>query len=326
MEITGIQETAQFLSVAINGTETFFRITGKLGNWTFEKLQALILLIWHTGQKKAHELKPGEVNIRKLMNICGEKREKLGLIQIDDAIMDDFVNFAKKNKITYSIMADANSTDGKKEIVYSESQAAAFQVFLKRYHEHARPYSFDEYTENARSEDLAAMSEELDMDMKADAKRQDINSEKKAGEKIYVVPADKKDIVYQTETEVYFTVDAGDSGHTAVVMLDKNDILKDNSGNYYAKLKGGSEYKIYMQDADEPGGLQDIKTGTVKVSAAPDVADMFARQFVKRKSQSDREEPVSGKTYSFRNEKGQTMTAEFARESAKKKNQPSKVR
>ena len=157
MEMTGVAEAAQFINVSINGTETILKLTGSFVHFTGHEIKELLLLLMAKHKENTHnkELKPGEVKISDLMKECNKNKEQLGVIQMDERITDEFVKYCKDNKLSYSFLYDANKTDTFCEAVYRGGQTAAFEPFLASRYPLARPYSLEEYKQNATVEGFA---------------------------------------------------------------------------------------------------------------------------------------------------------------------------
>lgn len=154
METTGIQEAAQVVSIIINGAESFLRLTGSFARFTGHELKQLFtfLLAQHKEKLADPNRLEGEVLLKDLFARCNKSHEKMGLMQIDERIQEDFELYARENGLTYSYLYDANKNDGKKEIVYREGQSLAFEAFITSKNPLAKAYSFDEYLDNATPE------------------------------------------------------------------------------------------------------------------------------------------------------------------------------
>lgn len=154
MEMTGVAEAAQFINVSINGTETILKLTGSFVHFTGHELKELIKFFM--AQHKAHThnkaLKPGEVKIADMMDICSKNHEQLGCIQLDLRIKDEFIQFCNDNGLSYSFLLDVNKNDNFEEVIYRGSQAPVMETFLASRYPLAKPYSLEEYRDNATVE------------------------------------------------------------------------------------------------------------------------------------------------------------------------------
>lgn len=169
MEEIGV--AVQSVEVGIKGIETAVRLTGNLAGWTVEKISQLVKFIIARveKQKNAPEtLAKGEMELDKLLKYNAEYGEQTMILQIDDDIKDIFVQYCNDNKLAYSFLVDLNKRDGKTEVAYNESQSEVFGVFLRNYPEKARPYSFNEYIDNATAEDINNVNNELSAEVQED--------------------------------------------------------------------------------------------------------------------------------------------------------------
>lgn len=162
-DIPGMAEGVQALSVMLNGTEFFLKMTGSVFNWSYERLQQLTLAIVTCIKKSKEELKKGEVNFLDILK--KDKKGFGGLMQLDSETLNDFINFAQKNNLSYSIMTDLNLMDGKTEIAFGETQAEAFRYYITQNMDTARLYSCEEYIENADRDRLNELAEEKKEDL-----------------------------------------------------------------------------------------------------------------------------------------------------------------
>lgn len=174
MEITGVGEAAQFMEVSIRGIDTALRLTGNFVGWSLEQLCRLAKLIIsqiERGRKQPEQLRPGEMRLDKMLKYSAEMGNETLLMQIDERIEEDFVQFCKDNNLTYSFLYDCNKGDGFKEIAYNEDQATVFGVFIRKYAPNARAYSWDNYMENATEADFIEMEQEMSKDARRQVER-----------------------------------------------------------------------------------------------------------------------------------------------------------
>lgn len=174
MEITGVGEAAQFMEVSIRGIDTALRLTGNFVGWSLEQLCRLAKLIIsqiERGRKQPEQLHPGEMRLDKMLKYSAEMGNETLLMQIDERIEEDFVQFCKDNNLTYSFLYDCNKGDGFKEIAYNEDQATVFGVFIRKYAPNARAYSWNNYMENATEADFIEMEQEMSKDARRQVER-----------------------------------------------------------------------------------------------------------------------------------------------------------
>lgn len=161
MEATGIGEAAQVVSIGIEGIDKALRLTGSLINWSILSLSQLTKFILGTIEKQKEKLSPGETRLDRLLKYNATYGEQTMVMQIDESIREQFVTYCKDNNLTYSFLFDVNKEDDCVEVCYPESQQEVFGVFMRRYPEHARAYSFEEYLDNATPERVMEMDETL---------------------------------------------------------------------------------------------------------------------------------------------------------------------
>lgn len=174
MEITGVGEAAQFMEVSIRGIDTALRLTGNFVGWSLEQLCSLAKLIIsqiERGKKQPDKLQLGEMRLDKMLKYNADMGNETLLMQIDERIENDFVQFCKDNNLSYSFLYDCNKADGYKEIAYSEDQASAFGVFIRKYSPNARAYSWDNYMENATEADFMEMEQEMSKEERRQVER-----------------------------------------------------------------------------------------------------------------------------------------------------------
>lgn len=174
MEITGVGEAAQFMEVSIRGIDTALRLTGNFVGWSLEQLCRLAKLIIsqiERGKKQPEHLHIGEMRLDKMLSYSANMGNETLLMQIDEELTDDFVQFCKDNNLSYSFLYDCNKADGYKEIAYNEDQAAAFGVFIRKHSPKARAYSWNDYMENATEADFLEMEQEMSKDIRKQVER-----------------------------------------------------------------------------------------------------------------------------------------------------------
>lgn len=205
MEMTGVQEAAQVVNVAINGSEVFLKLGGSFVSWNIEQLKALFTLIYRQYKRqkdKPEALSKGEVSIDKLFQVCGDHKERVPVLQIDERIKEEFIQYCNNNKLTYSFLWDGNKSDGKTEVAYRESQAPAFEAFIMSHYPLATAYSFEEYRDNMRPEDILAAENELSAESKREITRQAERRSFKEGEVSFNDLASVTDQMLVTEMDL----------------------------------------------------------------------------------------------------------------------------
>lgn len=174
MEATGVAEAAQALEVGIKGIDSALRLTGSFAGWTINSICQLVKFILNRIEKQRNSpetLSPGEMPLDKLMKYNSERREKTCVMQLDEQIQPEFIEYCRTNNLSYSFLTDVNLTDGQKEVVYSESQAEAFGVFIRKYPAKARVYSFTDYLNNATPEAVMEADKNLSEETKKTVER-----------------------------------------------------------------------------------------------------------------------------------------------------------
>ena len=109
MEITGVGEAAQFMEVSIRGIDPALRLTGNFVGWSLEQLCRLAKLIIsqiERGKKQPEHLHIGEMRLDKMLSYSANMGNETLLMQIDEELTDDFVQFCKDNNLSYSFLYD----------------------------------------------------------------------------------------------------------------------------------------------------------------------------------------------------------------------------
>jgi hypothetical protein len=176
MEMAGIGEGVQLVSVMINGASQVFALTGHFASYSIEMMIRMFKAI-NAGriahEQKKKELKPGEVLPEQLIKHCSEANTKAhgnisstAIMQVDDVILEDFEKYANSNKIPYSILYDLNSSDGKTEVMYLSDHSQLIGAFIQENNPHARAYTMSNYLENATAEDINRLENLVSSDSK----------------------------------------------------------------------------------------------------------------------------------------------------------------
>ena len=177
MEMTGVGEAAQFMEVGIRGVDMALRLTGSFAGWTVDKaiqLLKFIIVRCDEAKKRPEILKEGEWRADQLLKWNADNGFKSCVLQIDEDLADDFVEYCNQNKLAYSFLKDLNKSDECMEVVYSESQAEAFTVYIQNHRENARAYSFDEYTANAEPDQIQKVDQVIGKEV-AENLKQELN-------------------------------------------------------------------------------------------------------------------------------------------------------
>lgn len=253
MEATGVAEAVQFLNVSINGIETFFKLTGNLLHFNAHVAKEMFTFLFariKENQNKKEQMAWGETELQKLFTLCDKNNEQVGVMQVDDEIRDDFINYANKNGLVYSFLYDANKKDGKTEVVYRGSQAAAFESFIRSYHPKARVYSINDYMNNATPEDLYAAEQLLNDEEKSYINNKRMEETEK--DKLVGVAIDDSQITGVTEQNVEICI-SDEPGNIMYIELPRDRLLFNNN-----------TYIIAVSDSDVFKGYE--KSGFIKES------------------------------------------------------------
>lgn len=158
-DIPGMTEGIEAIRILFQGSEVLFRTTGSIAKWSYENLIRFATFIFRLCKTQKDALKPGEIQFNSLM-----KKGELGIMQINNEDMDNFINYAEKIGLTYAIMPDLNKKDSCFEVAYLEKQGTAARYYIAQNPEKARSYTFVEYHNNADTEEIEKTLESLDKD------------------------------------------------------------------------------------------------------------------------------------------------------------------
>ena len=156
MEIPGLGEGVQAISVMLEGVKFCFSVGADIGKWSTDKIAKLVAILYHAHQKKKEDLRPGELGFSDLIKKAGSQVE---LMQIDRSMIETFEKYAKETQLSYSFMPDLNLLDNDIEIAFPQDQGAAFRYFIAQYPTLARPYTYGEYVSNAQPELMEQMAD-----------------------------------------------------------------------------------------------------------------------------------------------------------------------
>lgn len=266
MEMTGVAEAAQFISVSINGAETILKLTGSFVHFTGHEIKELMgfLVARHREYVHNKELKPGEVKLADLMSACSKNREQIGCIQIDERLQDEFVQYCTDNGLSYSFLLDVNKQDTYVEAVYRGGQAAAFEPFLASRYPLVKPYSLEEYRHNATIEGFAEAEQII----------------KDCEQRLVPVPIDKGQITGVSEKEVEVCVSDNDNVESFVIFPRDRLRVKDNE--YVLAVADNDFIDAYDKSAfakNESGNIVKLDDGNRKTRGK--VKGEYVREMVR---------------------------------------------
>lgn len=235
MEMTGVAEAAQFINVSINGAETILKLTGSFVHFTGHEIKELLCFLIARHKENIHNksLKPGEVKLADLMDACSRNREPIGCIQIDERLQEEFVQYCMDNGLSYSFLFDANKQDTYVEAVYQGGQAAAFEPFMASRYPLVKPYSLEEYRQNATVEGFAEAEQVI----------------KDCEQKLVPVPIDKEQITGVSEKEVEVCV--SDHDNVESFILFPRDRLRVKDDEYVLAVADTDFIEAYNKSAFE---------------------------------------------------------------------------
>jgi hypothetical protein len=178
MEMTGINEAAQAIEVSIKGFDTVARLGGNFVGWTLEMMIRLTKFLTYTISKQKNKpevLAHGEQPLDKMFRYCAKNNEETMIMQIDENQLQDFMEYAGNNNLTYSRVVDGNPGDKKLEIAYTSGQQAAFAVYINSRYPKASAYSWGEYEANITPE----MAQQVDQALSEEVKSNTMPADKK---------------------------------------------------------------------------------------------------------------------------------------------------
>lgn len=130
VEAAGVNETMQIVRVTENGTESFFRISGKVlgtSSSIAKNITKVIAVIVKNARKKS--LQNGEAYLNDMMNTASMTGEKVHAILMNKNIKErDFIDYANRNKLQYSIVDVGSDTV---VAVYPGSQDKVIEEYVK---------------------------------------------------------------------------------------------------------------------------------------------------------------------------------------------------
>jgi len=235
MEMTGVAEAAQFINVSINGAETILKLTGSFVHFTGHEIKQLISFLVARHMENIHnkDLKPGEVKLADLMKKCSQNKEQLGCIQIDERLKDEFIQYCNDNKLNYSFLVDVNKNDTCIEAVYRGSQAVAIEPFLASRYPLAKPYSLEDYRQNATIEGFAEAEQII----------------KDCEQQLVPMQIDKRQITGVSEDEVEVCVSDDDNRESFVIF--PRDRLRVKDDEYVLAVADNDFIDAYDKSAFE---------------------------------------------------------------------------
>lgn len=129
MEITGVNEAAQFINVTVNGVSTVFKLSGSFLNWNINKLEQISKFLFALVQHKKDSLRPGEMSYKNFIDNCEKHKVSIKTYRADDNLQDNIVKILNDNKVPYCIYPDLNSKDGKFEFSIPEK----YKFLMEKY-------------------------------------------------------------------------------------------------------------------------------------------------------------------------------------------------
>ncbi len=159
-EVPGMSEGIEAIRILFQGSEMLFRTTGSFTKWSMENLIKFGTFIFRLNKNKKDTLKPGEIQFSDLL-----KKGEVGIMQITNSDMENFIEYAKKAGLTYAIMPDLNKNDDYFEVAFLEKQGTAARYYIAQNPDTARSYTFVEYQNNANTEEIEKTLEKLDKDI-----------------------------------------------------------------------------------------------------------------------------------------------------------------
>lgn len=159
-EVPGMSEGIEAIRILFQGSEMLFRTTGSFTKWSMENLIKFGTFIFRLNKNKKDTLKPGEIQFSDLL-----KKGEVGIMQITNSDMENFIEYAKKAGLTYAIMPDLNKNDDYFEVAFLEKQGTAARYYIAQNPDTARSYTFVEYHNNANTEEIEKTLEKIDKDI-----------------------------------------------------------------------------------------------------------------------------------------------------------------
>ena len=243
MDTSGISEATQVINVAINGSATALRLAGSLVHFTGHELLKLAKLIMariKEAKLRPETLSAGEHNLGDLIKASNKNNESIGAMAIPDSMMDEFVEFAKQNRIAYSQMFKLEGSN-ERTLVYKQSDAWAYQTFILQ-HREARVTSFEDYLRSATTKDMIN-ADHINTLNEYSAHLKEVNTPKG-------VVIDKSQIVGQTQDSIEVCVNNEDGlGFVKVPrsfrgkLSKEPSIVKDESGATIEKIVEGTDIR-----------------------------------------------------------------------------------
>lgn len=322
MEISGVEESVQVMRLIMELLDKMFNNgliaaekTFKAAGWMKDKGKAVGKAVggFLYSKYKAFDLKKqskmpnGEQDITKLLDLCTQKDINPMIMQLDRDMLSNFMEYAKEHNLLYAFLPDLNTEDKYIEIIYpsAEPHRTMFDIFMDKNRETAKPYTFHQYEENARDEDVKAVNNEMGEDYKefdAAVKERQKEEEMKKSMETGVIKIDKEQLTKDSENTYKVTlideygkacflliaadkVSIKDNEITVhldkdkkmmvqytdrnEITIDKNSLLMDETvDKYFTKIPGSKGQKfIFLEKAD----AEEIYDGkTIKTKLVPD--------------------------------------------------------
>lgn len=256
MEMTGVGEAAQFVSVMINGTEMMLKLTGEIAKFTAEQIKQFLQFLYARKREielKPETLSPGEMEIDKLLNVANKNNEGVSLLQLEEEDKTKFLDYARDNKVTFSFMYDANKEDSLIEVAIPNSQSPLAYAFVLRNQDRARILPADAYLKNAtpaglaEAQNIIKQMKELDTDLQKDVSK-DVNEVSDVDMPL-CIKIDKEQITgLNPETNV-FEFKVMDSANRIYYVDIPLDLVTQNKDDFsiVANLNSNLKYLAYTE-------------------------------------------------------------------------------
>lgn len=321
MEMTGVEESVQVMRLILELFDRAFdksfviagktlELAGKIKDKGKDVAKVSSAFLYKTYKaakaKKEGKLAPGEQNVSRLLDVLSDRKITPLFMQLDRKSLESFRSYVAENNLTYAFLPDLNTEDEFIEIVYpaTEPNRTLFDVYMDKNKETAKPYTFSQYTENAREEDINNVKREVGEEYeKMDAAfrsaevmeeaiktgRLVISKEQLikeaadtykveltdndgkacfllvASDKV-IIDGDTSEVIIQLDKEKMMLVQYPDRMD---ITIDKNSLLEDETSNkYFTKVPGSKGQKFIFIDKKDAEEIYDGKT--IKTKLVPD--------------------------------------------------------
>ncbi len=317
MEMTGVEESVQVMRLILDLFDRAFdksfviagktlELAGKIKDKGKDVAKVSSAFLYKKYQEAKAKLAPGEQNVSRLLDVLSDRKITPLFMQLDRKSLESFRSYVAENNLTYAFLPDLNTEDEFIEIVYpaTEPSRTLFDVYMDKNKETAKPYTFSQYTENAREEDINNVKREVGEEYeKMDAAfrsaevmeeaiktgRLVISKEQLikeaadtykveltdndgkacfllvASDKV-IIDGDTSEVIIQLDKEKMMLVQYPDR---LDITIDKNSLLEDETSNkYFTKVPGSKGQKFIFIDKKDAEEIYDGKT--IKTKLVPD--------------------------------------------------------